>query len=106
MKKFWTMMAVAASFTAVTLQNVRAEDAKPGAAEAAKVTEIKVCPFMENADHTPDEKKAVTVANYKVYLCCKGCMKQWAKLSEEDKLKKAELALKIQVAAAEKAKQG
>lgn len=104
MKKLWAMMAVAASLTAVSLQNVRAEDAKP--AEAPKVTEIKVCPFMENADHTPDEKKAVTVANYKVYLCCKGCMKQWAKLSEEDKLKKAEAALKIQTAAAEKAKQG
>jgi hypothetical protein len=71
------------------------------AAPAPKVTDVKICPFM--GEVSTDEKKTAVVDNYKVYLCCGGCVKKWAKLSKEDQVKKAESALKIQEENAKKA---
>jgi hypothetical protein len=100
LKKVLLSAALMGMMGMAAINGARAEEAaKP--AEAAKVTEVKICPFMET--EAVDEKKTATVGNYKVYLCCAGCVKKWNKLSAEDQLKKAEAALKIQEANAKKA---
>jgi hypothetical protein len=97
-KKVLLSAAIFSCMGLTALQGARAEDAPA----APKVTEVLVCPFMETPSEV-DQSKAVTIENYKVYLCCKGCMRKWAKLSKEEQLKKAEAALKIQQANAKKA---
>lgn len=74
-------------------QNTAAATEK--AKEAPALIDVKVCPVTKEAVHGEGASSEV-VGKYKVYFCCKGCIGAFAKLSPEQKLKKAEEAYAVQ----------
>lgn len=65
------------------------------AEKKAPLIEVKVCPVTHTVVHGEGTGSEV-VGKYKVYFCCAGCQPAFEKLSEEQKLQKAQAAYKIQ----------
>ena len=76
--------------------------AEEAAKEEPKLTEVKVCPMMQ-APIKGEGVGSTVVGTYKVFFCCGGCPKAFAKLSKEDQQKKVDAAVKVQEEAAKKA---
>ena len=85
MKKFLAIAVLAAMSLAPTLR----------AADPAPPTEVKVCPMAQKAVEGEGGGN-VTFRTYKVFFCCGGCKGNFAKLSDDDKQKKVDAALKKQ----------
>ncbi len=93
MKKFFSLTALALSLAGTLAQApLRADDA-PKTDE--KPTEVRVCPMAGKAIEG-DGGGNTTFKNYKVFFCCGGCKGKFEKLSDEDKQKKIDEALKKQ----------
>jgi hypothetical protein len=93
MKKFLSLAALTFAMAGtVALSSARAEDA-PKTEE--KITEVRVCP-MANKAVKGDGAGNTTFKTYKVFFCCGGCKGGFDKLSDEDKQKKVDAALKTQ----------
>jgi len=89
MKKFFSLTALALSLAGtLALAPLRADD-------APKPTEVRVCPMTTKAVEG-DGGGNTTFKNYKVFFCCGGCKGHFEKLSDEDKQKKIDEALKKQ----------
>ena len=85
MKKFLAIAVLAAMSLAPTLR----------AADPPAPTEVKVCPMAQKAVEGEGAGN-VTFRTYKVFFCCGGCKGNFAKLSDDDKQKKVDAALKKQ----------
>lgn len=71
-------------------------EATPEAPAEEAVKDVWVCPIsgQEVRDREGARANAVVVGNYRVHFCCDGCPSAFAKLSEAEKLEKAEAAAK------------
>ena len=88
MKKLMSLIALTVVAAALWTAPMRAEEAK-------KPTEVRVCPMAGKAV-VGDGAGNVDFKTYKVFFCCGGCKGNFAKLSDEDKQKKIDAALKTQ----------
>ena len=88
MKKLLGLIALGVAASALWTTPMRAEEAK-------KPTEVRVCP-MKGSAIDGDGAGSVVFKDYKVFFCCGGCKGGFAKLSDEDKQKKVDAALKTQ----------
>jgi hypothetical protein len=86
MKKFLVMAALSAAMWM---------GAQVNAQEAKKPTEVRVCPMAGKAVKG-DGAGNSTFKDYKVFFCCGGCKGHFDGLSDEEKQKKVDAALKKQ----------
>lgn len=102
LKSLFVVLALTAS-TAVLAnpqKNAPKKPAKP-AKEMAKIVDVWTCPIMGSdmkPSSKPDKDAVVVAKKYRVHFCCAGCPEEFAKLSDKDKLAKAEMYAKKQAA--------
>src|SRR5579859_2356852 len=62
---------------------------------ATKITDVWTCPMTgEKTDAAHQNGTGVVVGAYRVHFCCGGCPEQFNKLTDKDKLQKAQIAAK------------
>jgi len=92
MKKLAALFATLGVLSTVVALADPPKPAKP----TAKVADVWTCPITGEAikDHKASDKGVLVANKYRVHFCCGGCPETFAKLSDKDKLAKAEAAYK------------
>jgi hypothetical protein len=90
MKKTWMLCAALSVMSAAV-----AFAGPPKAGKAAKITDVWTCPMTgEKTDVAHQSGTPVVVGSYRVHFCCGGCPESFNKLTQKQKLQKAQIAAK------------
>jgi hypothetical protein len=86
------VLSAAVAFADPPKTNQPSKPAKP----APKLVDTWHCPIAGEAiaNHKNPEKGVVVANKYRVHFCCGGCPEEFSKLSDKEKLAKAEAAYK------------